>query len=161
MFPTKGILLIEENSCTVTKARHFTKKSWKFWWRTGRIVESKEEIASIRKNWYDYLEDMDMTSRYPTAMAYEESPTGKPRWEHDDNKIQYFRNILNVGDETIPLSMVECAVDFKEVPAEERIFAVLSNRNKSGMRLFYTFENSISGKLPLCFLMLKNTITHI
>jgi hypothetical protein len=56
---------------------------------------------------------MDMTSLYPTAMAFEEYPTINPRWEHDKKNIEYFRNRLNDGDETIPLSTVECDVEFK------------------------------------------------
>ena len=58
-----------------------------------------------------------MTSLYPTAMALEAYPSVPPRCEHDEKKIEEFRNMLNAGDETIPLSMVECDVDFKEVPA--------------------------------------------
>ena len=101
----------------------------------------KVKLAYIRKTIYDYLEDLDKTSLYPTAMAIEAYPSVPPRCEHDEKKIEEFRNRLEPADETIPLSMVECDVDFKEAN-EERIFAVLANKNEYGTNLFYTFENN-------------------
>ena len=46
-------------------------------------------------------------------MVFNDYHVGEPRWEHDEDKIYNFRNILNYGDETLPLATVECDVDFR------------------------------------------------
>ena len=131
-FPQKGYLY----SCDRQKI-HFLLKQQAILLREiesfgdgkEKFSEVKQQLDSIGKNCYDYLEDMDMTSLYPTEMVKNDFPVYPPRWEHDEKKIEEFRNRLNDGDETIPLAKVECDVDFKEVPNEYRIFALMSSRN--------------------------------
>ena len=103
--------------------------------------EVRLKLAYIHKHCEDYLHDLDMTSLYPTEMNKNDFPAGTSAWEEDEAKVEEFRNKINNG-ESVPLSIVECDIDFKVIEGEARIFPILANRLDDTENLYYSFENN-------------------
>ena len=146
MLSTESVLLLlilQQNTFSSCQTEIFTKTCGELWREGGKVSFEiiKFELMFLHKNCTDYLHDLDMTSLYPTEMVFNDYPVGNC-WEHDEVKIEDFRNLLNYGDETLPLATVECDVDFITPQDEERIFPILSSRNSAEGNLFYTFENN-------------------
>lgn len=105
-----------------------------------KLLKVRLQLALYHKFCKDFLHDLDVTSLYPCELTQREFPIGKPRWEHNEEKIEDYLNRLNLGDKTLPLAIVECDVSFQDdIP---KIFPILARRESSVGTLLYTFENN-------------------
>jgi hypothetical protein len=101
---------------------------------TLKILEAEKNQATLKtlyENCNDFMDDLDATSLYASAMANYDYPSSPPQWEHDEQKII---DGLNNQDSNLPLAIVECEIF---VP-EGQICPLLSYKLPDGRLRYYT-----------------------